>query len=308
MTLRRSLYSRPVIFSDVITMYRVHLAEGQRDWGTAERLQRMLVTWAREQATVALASPPARLNNIQRNQIRTLSVSVHELGEVLREQQQPACVEAYTESLELDRRIGDQPAQAVVAHNLGTAYKDIRGLRDLDAAERWYQRSLHLVDERDYLGRSRGMYQLGYVHYERFLEAQEAGRPEAELRDHLTHAANAYHQAVGLLPADAVGDLAITHNQLGLIYDAAGDLDTAVRHYGESVRYEEAAGNHYGAGQSRRNVAIAFAERRRFGDALEWARAALRDFQSYGNRAADRIAETQQVIAKIEQAIGGGGA
>ncbi len=48
--------------------------------------------------------------------------------------------------LPLCHRIGDRPAEAVAAFNLGHAYKDIPALRDLDQAERWYRRSLELCD------------------------------------------------------------------------------------------------------------------------------------------------------------------
>ena len=50
------------------------------------------------------------------------------------------------------QRIGDRAAEAVAAFNLGHAYKDLPALRDLDAAERWYRRSLELDDPRDRLG------------------------------------------------------------------------------------------------------------------------------------------------------------
>jgi tetratricopeptide (TPR) repeat protein len=146
------------------------------------------------------------------------------------------------------------------------------------------------------------------VHHERFLEAREAGRPDAELLAHLNAAASAYHQALELLPVDATNDLAVCHSQLGNIYADGNNLDWALRHYQEAIHHYEMAGNRYGAARARAGVAVNLARRRRFGDALPWAQATLRDYQTYGDGAAADIAETQRFIAYIKRNMTGGGA
>jgi tetratricopeptide (TPR) repeat protein len=103
-------------------------------------------------------------------------------------------------------------------------------------------------------------------------------------------------------PKDAVADLATAHNQLGGIYYAAGQMDRALYHYNQSIRYEEQRGNLYGAGQTRFNVAIVLESAGRFQDALSYARAALRNYQTYGNRAAADIQNAKNLIARIEEA------
>ena len=108
----------------------------------------------------------------------------------------PIVSQAYEEAVALYQRIGDRPAEAVAAFNLGHAYMNIPALRDLAQAERWYRRSLELRDERDRLGRGKCMSQLGLVAYERFKDARTARRPEAELLRHL-------NDAVGLLSPGA---------------------------------------------------------------------------------------------------------
>jgi tetratricopeptide (TPR) repeat protein len=286
----------------LFTEYRERLARDQRNWAVALRLQQMVVALDRGRARAALATPPDDLSAEQRDRIRDLGGSVHELGELLREQQQPACVEAYTEALELARRIGDRPHEAIAALNLGHAYLSVPGLRDPDKAERWSKTSLDLHDDADRLGRARCKIMLGNVDWQRLVEARAARQPKAELLAHLTAAAKAYRQALKLIPADAVSELAVTHHQLGNIYADAGDLDTAKRHWLQSIRYEEAAGNRYGAAQTRLNVAAALAKRRQFGDALMWAEAALRDFEAYGGLASANLAGTRQLIARINQA------
>ena len=242
----------------------------------------------------------ARLTDADRNTIRSLAVSVDQLGHIQRECQQETCVAAYEEALGLSEQIGDRPAAAIAAFNLGHAYMDIPAIRDLPQAERWYRRSLELHDERDRLGRGKCLGQLGSVAFERFQEARSAGRPEAELVGHLNTAVGFYHQALDLLPDNAVNDLAVAHNQLGEIYRNAGDIDRALPHYRESIRLTEASGNVYGAAQTRFNVALALAQSGRVADAREYARAALRNFETYGAGAAQEIQRTQQLLARLD--------
>jgi tetratricopeptide (TPR) repeat protein len=283
-----------------ITEYRVRLALEARQWAEAERLQRIRVEWDRRHAAPALAVHPDELDDIQRNMIRSLAVSSENLGTILRELGKPECVTAYEETINLCQHISDKPEEAIAAFNLGHAYKDIPALRDLMLAESWYRRSLDLFDERDQLGRGKGSITLGNVAYERFIEAQTAKQSEAELLKHLNSAFQFYQQALALLPLNAVDDLAITHNTLGFIYDNADDLNRAFHHYREAIRYDEAGGNLYRAGQHRRNIAIALANAGRREDALAYAREALRNFETYGEGAAEMIGKTRRLIEGIE--------
>jgi tetratricopeptide (TPR) repeat protein len=98
-----------------------------------------------------------------------------------------------------------------------------------------------------------------------------------------------YHEDLDLLPADAVTDLAVVYGQLGVIYGDAGDLDRAVQHYRKSIQFKERSGNLYSASANRFNVAIDLFNAGRRADALEYAQAALRGFESYGERAEEEI-------------------
>ena len=122
---------------------------------------------------------------------------------------------------------------------------------------------------------------------------------------HLNTAVDYYQQALALLPPDAVDDLAVTHNQLGVIYKEAGDLESALYHYNQDIHYDELAGNQYGAGQTRFNIAILLAQNRRLSDALLYARAALRNYESYEGRAKEKEDKTKYMISEIEKAIDG---
>jgi len=286
----------------LVTDYRVRLAREERQWAEAERLQIVRVDWDRRRAAPALARPAGELESGEKHAIRTLAVSLEALGNIRREVGREECVSVYEEALELSERINDRAEAAICAFNLGHAFTDLPAIHDLDQAERWYKRSLELHDENDRLGCGRCTGQLGIVAHERFREGKAAGRPKEELLRYLNEAVRRYHEALDLLPADAVNDLASTHNQLGNIYGDAGDFDRAVQHYRESIQLKEESGNLYGAAETRRNMAIALLNAGRRADALEYAEAALRGFESYGERAAEEIEKTHGLIAAIRGA------
>ena len=293
----------------LVIEYQVRLYREARQWGEAERLQQIRISWAREQSAAALALTPEQRTPTQRNQIRSLAVSLEQLGHIQREQGEPTCVPSYQEALTLYERIEDNAAAASAAFNLGHSYWGtyVPTLRDLDQSEIWYRRALELTSTGDRQHQARGHGQLGAVAYERFQDARQAGADDGTLLTHLNASLSAYHHALSLLPASAINDLAVTHNQLGLIYRDAGDLPRALPHYQECIRYDELSGNHYGAGQTRRNVALALRQAGRLGDALLYAQAALRNFQPYGAGAQTDIDNTQRLIATIQQAMAAGG-
>ncbi len=283
----------------LVAEYRVRLAMEERRWAEAERLQGRRVEWNREQTAGALALEPGELEARQQNRVRSLAVSLELLGYIRRELGRADCVAAYEEALELSERIGDRAGAAVGAFNLGHAYMQLSALRDLDQAERWYRRSLSLR-ETDRVGRARCIGELGAVALHRFEEARAAGRPAEEILAHLNQAARQYHEALDLLPSDEVVTRAVVHSQLGSIYGRAGDLDRALPHYRQSIQLKEAQGDHYVAAQIRFNVAIHLHSAGRGADALEYARAALRGFESFGDRATEMIERTRGLIDEIQ--------
>jgi tetratricopeptide (TPR) repeat protein len=281
--------------------YRVRLAHEERQWAEAERLQRIRVEWDRGRAAAALSTLPPDLDNSGRLAIRTLAVGLHELGQIKRELGQPECIDLYKESYQLDLQTDDRSGAATAAVNIGNAYRDLPTLRDLSEAERWYHRSLKLWAEGDHLGRARCLDQLGFVAYLRFEEAREARQTEPEIKGHLRDAARLYGEALELTPLNAIGDLAVIHNALGAILHVAGRPDEAFRHYREAIRYLEIQGDLFRAAGPRSNVALTLANAGRLADAKEYALAALRNYQTYGDRAAQEIQETLRLIAWIEQ-------
>jgi len=284
----------------IITQYRVQLATDARDWPAATRLQHTRLTWNRNQAATALATPGDQLTPLQRNQIRTLAITLDQLADILSFQDDPGCLPFYEEALSLYQRISARTDEAGLALTLGNAYLTIPGVRDLDRAEHWYQHSLTHRDDRHTLGRAKTLWGLGTLAYVRFGEARDAGEPQPVLLAHLNTALDRLQQALALLPADDAEDLAGVHNQLGVIYSEVGDTRQALRHYQQSIAHEEARGNTYGAGQTRHNIAILLKEAGRSGDALLYARAALHDYEQVGPGAAQDATDARDLITRLE--------
>ena len=244
----------------LVTEYRVMLAREERQWAEAERLQVVRANLNRQRAAPALARSAQELESGEWHAIRTLAVSLEALGHIRRELGREECIPAYEEALELFEQIGERAGAAACAFNLGHACKDLPALRDLDQAELWYRRSLELFGEQEQHRRGQCLGESGNVAWSRFSEARAAGRNEEELLRHLNEAVRLYYEALNLVPPDAVNELAVFHNQLGVIYRNAGDLDRAAGHFRESIHYEEMQGNLYGAAQTRFNVALGFAQ------------------------------------------------
>jgi tetratricopeptide (TPR) repeat protein len=232
-----------------------------------------------------------------------LGVSLQALADIQRKQGNPTCAATFFEALDLATANGDAAQQATYAFNLGHAYREIAGLRNLEEAERWYRKSLDLHAPDDRFGRSGCIAQLGQVAYARFKDTRAAKRPAEEVAGYLREAARLYEQALEMMPATAVTERGIIHNQLGIIYDNVGDIDRALRHYQQDIRYCEQASDIYGAGRTRANVAIALRAASRLPDARTYAEAALANFRTFGDRATVDIEKVECLISAIEEAI-----
>jgi tetratricopeptide (TPR) repeat protein len=86
------------------------------------------------------------------------------------------------------------------------------------------------------------------------------------------------------------------------LHGDAGRIDTALRHYRESIRYCEPMQDHFAAGQTRYNAAGTLADARRFTDARDWAQSALRDYQACEN-AEQYVVKTLKLLERIESGL-----
>jgi tetratricopeptide (TPR) repeat protein len=295
--------------------YRVDLArQKDRNLVLAAALQEKLTEWDRQQAAAALALPDgAPLDTRQHNYIRNLGASLEGLGHIQREQNSGACVvAAYEEAIDYYRRIGDTAAEATAEFNLGRAYHEMTSLRDLDAAAAAYQRSLELRNTDDALSRGHCLGQIGLVHHEHFIAAQERDNADATLLQLAQIAESYYLQTEQLLPADAPAEGWPLHNNLGRLYLAIGQTELAREQYEKAVQLAEQTGDRHHAGTTRYNLALMYwdsadrqaAHRRELLlRARAYAEAALADYRHYQGRAADQEANAQQLIADIDAAL-----
>jgi hypothetical protein len=295
----------------IIAGYRVRQASQRRDWPTANRLHQAIISWHRDQAKTDLAKPRNRLDVQGRELILDLAVSLHLLGRTLIDQADPACLPPLQEAFDLSQRIEDGAGEAKIASTIGNAYLLVPGLRDLDKAEHWHQRSLDLTPQHDLLNQSVSLAQLASVANERFLAGQAAGASEAVLGEYLDAAATGYYNALDLTPADNPEHLTVCHHQLGNLYGTvanlygtSGKFAKALYHFQQAIRYQEVRGDTFGAGQTRYNIAILHAYADRHADALRYAKAALDNFTRVGPGAADQAALAQALISQLKGLTG----
>jgi len=285
----------------VIATYRARRAAASRDWPAAVGLLTIIADRNRAQAADLLAAPAASLTADQRHQLRDLGVSVGELGIILSQQDDPRCLAYLHEAVELYQKIEDRAAEATHSINLGTAYQLVSEPRDLDQAEYWLRHSLGLRLESDRYGQAIAWGALGGVALERLDEAIGAGEAVPVLVEHINDALRDYHQCLRLAPEDDHETRGKAEHQLGTAYARVGQTDEALLHYQRSIRHKEARGEIYAAGGTRYNIATVLAIVSRFDDALHYARAALANFRQVGPGAAANAAETEGLIAELEE-------
>ncbi len=297
--------------------YRVELAKNhERKLRKAAGLQKKRVEWNHRLAAAALTLPEdAPLDDHQRHLLRTMAISVEVLGQIRRDEEKADCEQYFKEAIRIYQRIRNKMGEAVARLNLGHAYKGLPAIRDLDAAEEAYRRSLDLRAPNDALGRAKCIKQIGMVHHQRFLDARECKEPVEKLLGHAQAAEEHYLKGLQLCPPDALTDLAPQHHQLGNLYSEVGELDNARDHFEQAARYSEKAGDRFGAGQTRYNIALMYArasapkelppqQRESLLRARVYAEAALLDFRQFEGRAAEEEAKAHALLDEIERDLG----
>jgi tetratricopeptide (TPR) repeat protein len=286
---------------EYITHSRIVIAMDAGDWPTANRLQNAYAARIRDRTATFVTVPADQLSYTQKGQLRHLAVSEETAGNILRRQGDKNCISHYKEAIELYQRIGERSGAAHVALSLGHAYLNLANLRDLDQAERWYQRSRDLQARSDHLGRAKAISALGRVAFERFSDAYAARKAQPVLMKYWDTARLCYYEALDLLPPDELQQSAVYHNELGIIYTRAGQLDQALQHFQESIKTKEAQGNIRAAAVTRNNLAALLLLNGRANDARRYAQAALQVFESLVPPATQEAAKSRQIIALSEQ-------
>jgi tetratricopeptide (TPR) repeat protein len=190
---------------------------------------------------------------------------------------------------------------------LGRAYLRIPEIANFDEAEHWTQESLRARAENDHHGRGRCFSQLGAIFLHQAQEESRKQREGEEIASLLAKAAQMYEAALSALPSTAIRDRGVIHNQLGVVYTMAGRVEKAVQHFQQDIRICEDAGDRFGAGQARFNLAGTLWRAGRLGDARAYAEAALENYRVFGEDAAAQIREAEELISKLDRAEAGTG-
>ena len=299
----------------VVMGYLVSLATRYEfDSTKAITLQKKLSEYCRKKAAriIELASDTP-LDRTQHYLLHTFAVSLSELATLKKRAGDSACILDYKEAIATYERVGSRSSEAVTQWNLGNAYKDLPDVRDLNAAESAYSRSMDLLEPQDNWGRSKCVEQIGMVHFERFEEARERGESPETIVAHFLKAEQCYQEALELCPKDALNELAAIHGDLGGLYLSVSQYGAARKHFEEGLKVAEAVGDRYGTGLSRISIAFTYSFESATGDqnqranlvrAVAYAEAALRDFKYYGGRAAKEERNAQDLIDQINHRLG----
>lgn len=283
----------------------------RRDIPHAVVLQEKLVKFCRAEAE-GFFEISGELTDDQQLTLNNFASSLTQLADLRAQLENSTCLQDYQEAIAIYRRIGKPTGEAVVQWNLANAYKNLPDIMDLDAAEAAYLRSLKLLGPNDNWGRSKCIRQLGVVHVRRLKDAQMRNEPEEVWRRHAEAAEASYLEALRLCPADGVEDVSLVHNNLGNLYLTIGNPTRARDHYELKAQLDERAGNRHGAGQARFNLALVYGE---MAETIEhsrqlhlerarlYAEAALRDFASYGGRAAQDESDTRHLIERFDKQL-----
>src|SRR5262249_21790745 len=107
-------------------------------------------------------------------------------------------------------------------------------LRDVDAAERWYLRSLELCADRDVFNRARIEHKLGRTAHDRF-RGRLGSESEEELREAVDRAVTYYSTALASFPDEAYSHRGRVASDLASLFGELGLADPAIQATQEAV-------------------------------------------------------------------------
>ncbi len=289
------LYWRAVIEQGVYAAARMHHLP------RAEQLQRLCLHWDREEAAHFIATAPEQWDEDARHTIRRCAESLFRLSGVLRRQGFPE-PKIDQEAVDLIQQLGETETASQWTFELGLAYTDELGVRNLDQADRWFQQSLTLRDEDDRLGRAACYAELGRVSWELFGMARKANMAQTDLMRHLSDARQHYMRAIESDPPDDWVKLAHHNQELGHICFALGDLGRALPYYREAIRYYERQGNVADAADTRFTLTLSLRDDGRLADARKFAVDAHAGFEKIDGDP-EIIHRAKRLVESIEERL-----
>ena len=291
----RGLYWRAVVEQGVYAAARL------RHLPRAEQLQRLCLHWDREEAAPFITTASEQWDEDARQVVRRWAESLYRLSSIMRKQGFPE-PKVDQEAVDLVQQLGETETASQWTFELGLAYTDEPGVRNLDQADRWFQQSLALRDEDDRLGRAGCYSELGRVSWELFGMARKANMAQTDLMRHLSDTRQHYIRAIENDPPDDWVKLAHHNQELGHICFALGDLGRALPYYREAIRYYERQGDVSEAANTRFTLAVSLRDDGRLAEARRFAADAHAGFQKIGADP-EMIQRTRRILDSIEERL-----
>ena len=295
---RGPLHGRDDFWRAVIEQrIRLAMRQGSFTWGL--ELQKVAAAWDRQQVERAIDLPFEELDIRQRAGLLNLAESLNRLGAIARSDAAPLHgVEQ--EAIELCEKLGEDIRAADWSYDLALNYTEAPGIRDLSRAEKWLRRGLeYLPDQHN--AKARFLAALGQVSWERFRTARQGERPESELIRHLADSRQYYQRAIEHDASSDYESLAKHNLQYGHASYSMGDIDRALPHYREAIRYDQLRRNTFGAAKTRFNLAIALRDVGRLGESRRYAVAAFGELQRLdGPISEDLFERARKLVMNIE--------
>jgi tetratricopeptide (TPR) repeat protein len=267
---------------------------------------------------------------------RALGIAYQQLGHLLRSQKKQNCLIAYNKAIEIFEQLSEMHDVAITAYNIGNAYKYI--LEDINEAERWVKQALNYYNKTDFVSRAQALDFLGLIQMDRywnilFIKSDESDFDEIysnissnpvndevissevlsnnmktrlkQAESYCVEARNYFELALETIDGSDNHIRANFLSHLGNTYESY-DIEKFYSYQTQALKTFEILGDSLQAGTTRFIIADVIYRRRKFRtgfqmeDALLYARAALRDFESYGGRAREDEEKTKRLIAQIE--------
>jgi tetratricopeptide (TPR) repeat protein len=298
---RGPIHGRDEFWRAVIEQ-RIRLAMRQGSFTWALELQKVAASWDRQQVEDAIGLPFQELDIRQRSGLLNLAESLNRLGAIARSDAAPLHgVEE--EAIELCEKLGEDIRAADWSYDLALNYTEAPGIRDLSRAEKWLRRGLEYLPDQ-HPAKAKFLAALGQVSWERFRAARQGERPESELIRHLADSRQYYQRAIEHDASSDYESLAKHNLQYGHASYSMGDVDRALPHYREAIRYDQLRRHTFGAAKTRFNLAIALRDVGRLGESRKYAVAAFGELQRIeGPISEDLFDRARKLVMNIENRL-----
>ena len=298
---RGPLHGRDEFWRAVIEQ-RIRLAMRQGSFTWALELQKVAASWDRDQVAGAFDLPFEDLDIRQRSGLMNLAESLNRLGSIARNDTAPLH-NVEEEAIEICEKLGEDIKAADWCHDLALHYTEAPAIRDLSRAEKWLRRGLEYLPDQ-HPSKARFLAALGQVSWERFRAARQGERPESELIRHLADSRQYYQRAIEHDASSDYESLARHNLQYGHASYSMGDIDRAVPHYREAIRYDQLRRNTFGAAKTRFNLSIALRDVGRLGESRKYAVAAFGELQRIdGPISEDLFERARKLVMNIESRL-----